>query len=776
MDRPAAGTSRGRVKLTPARGAILAFLATFLLGILWSATTEQKAVTAFTRSFEARFIAEIDRRKAVLDGFTASAGRLAADDPALRVLAADHAILAGGWFVIVRPGPDVVIDFTTLGDGSTPTVIPRASESYAAIYRAERVATATNSAALTDVFIGRKSGLPSVSLVREAVIGSQLRYVFLSHAAESFASILDADLPEGMHVALRDSTRHIVNEAVEPYSDIAVHGAWDLSAPLRVSAVRDLPFGWSVYAHRHWLRTSVLVFPALLAGMLALMVHTMLRLAARQQPVAATEPLRDRLSFVLTLGHELRSPLISLLSAIDAVKRGSDLGSEAFLDHATREAHSLLRLIDDVLDCAKLTQADIVVHEEPYSPSDLARACAETVQPTVYPGVEVDVSAEGLPNALIGDRSKIRQVILNFLTNAAKFTLQGQIRLQLSSRETGDGGADVLFVVSDTGEGMDKETLSQLFHATGVLEGRSLRNPKGNGLGLVTARLLAEAMGGTVGADSTPGQGSRFWLRLPQRVAPVAPKAKESDIAGLVGLRILAAEDDPILGRVLAEDLTACGAEVTLVTDGQQLVDVCLAGQFDIILTDLRMPRLSGYEAVARIKAAHPDPAPLIFAISAHFAASPFERDGQSLFDGALPKPFAVKAFIARLDEIEGARKQEAEDEHDLSQMDALLRAYGARAGTLTEDICETLVSGYDDCKTAPELARIGAICHRLSGVALTIGMKDLGLRLLEIETTCESGDRTAVEAALAELGPVILRSCALLRERAAKARREVTA
>lgn len=761
-------TFRGRPEVTPARGAALVFALALLFGLFWAGASEKAAVTSFARSFEARFAAEIDRRKAVLDGFANAVGQYDVPDPQVRQLATDLAEPVGAWFVIVRPGQEAVYEMMTLGDGAIPPSIARTDQRYAVPLKAEKRASVTKAAVLTDVFIGLKSAVPTVSLVREVSFGQQLRYVYLSHSVDSFGPLLDVDAPVGMHVDLRDANGAQVQHAERWIDNLSIHDSWLVSVFFTKHAVHELPFGWTVSVHRHWLRPSTLAIPVLFAVVMSLLAHVLLRRAPRPQPVDATQPLRDRLAFVLTLGHELRSPLISLLSAIDAVKRKPDRGAEAFLDHATREAHGLLRLIDDVLDCAKLSQSDILVHEEPYSPEELARACIETVQPTVYPGVQLEVTVEGLADPLVGDRSKIRQILLNFLTNAAKFTMQGTIDLKVGVREKAPGLAEVVIVVSDTGEGMDERTLSHLFQRAGVLEGGAERNPKGNGLGLVTARLLAEAMGGTVGADSRQGSGSMFWLRLDQRVAPGQPKGATLSDACLRGMRIVVAEDDPIIGRVIVDDLSACGAQVTLVSDGQELVDICLTESFDVILTDLRMPRVSGYDAISRIRSTLHDAVPPVFAISAHYAASPFAQDGEGLFDGVLPKPFTVRNFVALLGEM-----HEAEEEvtaHDLPQMEALLRAYGARAGTLAQEVCDSVTSGYEECRETRELQRIGAICHRLSGVTLTIGMKRLGLQLLEVEQLCEAGDPQAVEEALVRLGPVIAEACDLLRARAEKA------
>lgn len=747
----------------PLKGAVIVFLAVLSVAMFRTAAFEQAKLSVYANSFEARFTAELDRRSAILDGFAAHATRSRSDLPMVRELAHDLADVVNGWFVLVEPGPDVRIAMATLGDGSVPPPIPRDDPRYKAQLKAEKLAAATKSVALTDTFLGLKSKLPSTSIVREVHFADGLRFVFLSHATDSFHHLLQTDLPPATGVELLDSSGALVHSAQEDAQSAALHVSSPLSALFAASVRRELPFGWTVTAHKHWLTPAAMVVPLLFASGIAALVFLMLRCTMREPPARPDESLRDRLSFVLTLGHELRSPLISLLSAIDAVKRGSDNGSEAFLDHATREAHGLLRLIDDVLDCAKVSQSDIVVHDEPYGTKDLLTACVETVQPTVRPGVAVDLSIDGPALTLIGDRPKIRQILLNFLTNAAKFTLQGSIALRLTVRPTGPDTVETLFIVSDTGEGMAPETQAHLFREAGVFEGRSDRNAKGNGLGLVTARLLAEAMGGTVGAQSVAGIGSTFWLRLPQRVAPDTPQAATRSTESLSALRIAVAEDDPIVGRVIADDLTACGADVTLLPDGQALVDACTAAPFDIVLTDLRMPRLSGHDAAAALRAALPSPPP-IFAISAHYAASPFGPDDDGLFDGVLPKPFSVKAL---LDLLDGSAAQADDDDHDRGQMDTLLRAYGARAPALASDICDSLTQGCRDLHSATGLAEIGSISHRMSGVALTIGLTSLGLGLLDLERLCEGGDRSEVDAALHRLEPAIARACAVLHQAA---------
>lgn len=222
-------TFRGRPEVTPARGAALVFALALLFGLFWAGASEQAAVTSFARSFEARFAADIDRRKAVLDGFANAVGRYDVPDPQVRQLATVLADAAGGWFVIVRSGPEAVHEMLTLGDGIAPPPMPRTDQRYAVQYRAERQASITKTAALSDVYVGRKSKLPTVSLVREVSFGQQLRYVYLSHSVDSFGPLLDADASVGMHVDLRDANGARVQQAERWIDNLSIHDSWLVS-------------------------------------------------------------------------------------------------------------------------------------------------------------------------------------------------------------------------------------------------------------------------------------------------------------------------------------------------------------------------------------------------------------------------------------------------------------------------------------------------------------------------------------------------------------------
>ena len=327
--------------------------------------------------------------------------------------------------------------------------------------------------------------------------------------------------------------------------------------------------------------------------------------------VAAREALqradRQKDEFLATLAHELRNPLAPIRNTVSLLQSRLQPGSEALLgvEVIGRQVEHMALLLEDLLDVSQLTRGAMALRKEPVLLQRVVDLAIETSSPVISAaGHELVVALPERPLVLEADVLRLSQAIANVLNNAAKYTDRGG-RIALEA-ESGDDGF-VRVRIRDTGIGISPEALGTIFdlfsQATPALE----RSQGGLGIGLSLVRGLVELHGGTIEARSRGlGKGSEFVIRLPLAPAGEAesPRVRErAASAGALSLRILVADDNQDSAESLAMLLTMMGHDVRTELDGAQAVETARAFQPQVVLLDLGMPRLNGYEAARRIRA-----------------------------------------------------------------------------------------------------------------------------------------------------------------------------
>ena len=311
---------------------------------------------------------------------------------------------------------------------------------------------------------------------------------------------------------------------------------------------------------------------------------------------------RVKSEFLANMSHEIRTPLNAVLGLAQIGARDS-AGRTA---HATfariREAgEHLLGVINDVLDFSKLEAGRVVVDRQPLALAAVIDNVRSLIgERAVSKGLKFGVDmAPGLPEWVAGDAQRLRQILVNLLANAIKFTDRGEVRLQVTRK-----GEDIHFEVSDTGIGMTDEQVARLFRSFEQADNSTTRRYGGSGLGLAISQTLANQMDGEIVVTSTSGAGSTFTLRLPLPVTePALPKPTlllPASERRLEGLRLLAAEDVDMNRLVLEDLLSSEGAQVLFAENGQQAVEHLRergASAFDAVLMDIQMPIMDGYQA-----------------------------------------------------------------------------------------------------------------------------------------------------------------------------------
>jgi signal transduction histidine kinase/CheY-like chemotaxis protein len=363
---------------------------------------------------------------------------------------------------------------------------------------------------------------------------------------------------------------------------------------------------------------------------------------------AADAASRTKSEFLATMSHEIRTPMNGVLGMTSVMLGVRNLPPEVREGLATiqQSGSTLMAIINDILDFSKIESGHMVIEREPIDlRSELSAvkvlldgAAAEHQNSLVF------TIADEVPGFVLGDPVRLRQVALNLVSNALKFTSTGRVEARLSVRD-----AALVFEVSDTGIGMSAEVLERLFQPFTQADASTTRRFGGTGLGLAIVRRLVDAMKGTVTATSTVGGGSTFCVTLPMEVVAPPPMATPAPVRAARALRVLLAEDNPINQRVARGLLEQLGHVVVMADDGQQALDRLTAAEFDVILMDCHMPVMDGFEATRLVRERKGRAQPII----ALTAASLPEEQSRCLaagMDAVLLKPVRREDLRAMLE------------------------------------------------------------------------------------------------------------------------------
>nr|WP_303717738.1 PAS domain-containing protein [Brevundimonas naejangsanensis] len=379
-------------------------------------------------------------------------------------------------------------------------------------------------------------------------------------------------------------------------------------------------------------------------------------LEAKETAVAAA---RVKSEFLANMSHELRTPLTSVIGFSGLLQASEHLPAEerVYVERIATASEALLGVINDTLDYSKLEADAIEMDPEPFDTRALVDGAAAIIESQCSAkGLTLNVVvAADTPERLTGDKGRLRQVMLNFLSNAAKFTARGAVTLKVGGRPQADGGWRMRVEVTDTGIGIPSEKIGELFRRFTQADASTTRVYGGTGLGLAISRRLIELMGGEVGVESAPGAGSTFWFEAPLAATTEedVTAREETDRARKDALRgrVLMADDAAANRELVSAILRNLGLEIDTVADGAEAVHAAHSGLYDLVLMDVHMPVMDGLTATREIRRmqAQGERRIPILALTANVQADQVTRCLEAGMDGHLAKPIQITELAAAL-------------------------------------------------------------------------------------------------------------------------------
>ncbi len=450
--------------------------------------------------------------------------------------------------------------------------------------------------------------------------------------------------------------------------------------------------------------------------------------AAKEAAEAASQAKTE---FLANMSHEIRTPMTSIIGYADLLL-DPNLPAPQRIEHVQtirRNGEHLVAVINDILDISRIESGKIAIECVDTSPATiLAEIASQMRAKAVDKRLTFDVEYEGpIPARVRTDPARLRQILMNLVTNAIKFTDQGGVRVIVSLDQSDSKTASLNFRVVDTGIGIGPEKIEAIFAPFKQADSSTTRRFGGTGLGLAISSRLAALLGGRLLVSSQSGAGSEFMLSIPvgptERIEWMAhPEDMVSDASRTtrsldktLNAKVLLAEDGVDNQKLISLHLTRAGVDVTVVANGREAIEATNAGKFDVILMDMQMPEMDGYEATAKLRASgYAGP---ILALTAHAMSNDRNKCLTAGCNEYLTKPIDAQTLVRvvgkfanasnqqALDTISGTHRSELADDPDMRE---IIEQYVSRLPEQVQKIHELLAQN--------DLKNLGRLAHQLKG------------------------------------------------------------
>lgn len=502
--------------------------------------------------------------------------------------------------------------------------------------------------------------------------------------------------------------------------------------------------------------------------------------ALKEAEAAAEAANRAKTEFLASMSHELRTPLTSILGFADLLlDQNMTPEQRRYLELQRDAGRILLAVVNDILDFSKIEAGALTLEAVPLSIASIVDSCRNILAAAAKAkNIDLLVSVDAdVPDGVIGDPVRLRQILHNLLSNAIKFTAKGRIELTVRRLPADNPGqCSLQFEIKDTGIGIPPEKLDRLFQRFSQVDSSTARQYGGTGLGLAICRRLVEAMGGKIGVNSVLGVGSAFWfavsLPIASKGANAALEESAAAYAPAAPRRILLAEDVEPNQLLIGSMLRAAGHQVDIVGDGAAAVDAARSGGYDVILMDMQMPRMDGLAATRLIRARERSDEHIpIIALTANVMSNEVRRCVEAGMDAHASKPIDRPALLRLIDELAASHTQgrsvvrgsfrpafgrecgrDAVNVDVLQELERVL-GYGRLVQLLTIfDRGLSMRSGLFDKPEGVSMSQLREVGHALVGMAGNLGfirLSDEARHLMEIDANTPAVEVSARIAAL---------------------------
>ena len=500
----------------------------------------------------------------------------------------------------------------------------------------------------------------------------------------------------------------------------------------------------------------------------------------------ATTASKAKTEFLAMMSHDIRTPLNAIIGLSEIMNRDeTDARKRQYIETILRASDSLLSLINDILDLTRLEAGKLSLSPGEFSPEELVREVMDVTEVLARQNrnaISVEIDPD-LPAALIGDRDRIRQVLMNLVGNANKFTVNGRVSIQLRCKRRRTGVVTVRFSVCDNGRGISESLQKRLFQP--FEQGEDSRDARGGstGLGLAISERLVRMMGGSIGLESEPGKGSTFSFELDLAFAEATSAAlpnKAKQELNLAGLDLLVVDDTPANLLVAESMLQRLGARTVTAASGEEAVEIAKQRRFDIVVLDVLMPGMDGPTAMACMRDSGMCADAAFVAMTAYSMPKDKARLIQAGFDAYIAKPVRMKqlgsALAPLLAQLSGPREQVAPAPEAVVSPDGSIDLELIRS--MAEDIGEEtfrLLVNQAQVETEQALEKLEVSvsngdreavrqsAHKLAGLLGQFGLIDAtnAARILEAKATTSALDQT-----LPDMRDIAIRGLSALRAR----------
>ncbi|HEY9677230.1 MAG TPA: ATP-binding protein [Drouetiella sp.] len=470
--------------------------------------------------------------------------------------------------------------------------------------------------------------------------------------------------------------------------------------------------------------------------------------------------------FLTSVSHEIRTPMGAIIGLASILKkRSKDLEDQRLLELLNESASALLTMINDLLDISKIDEGKLAIESHEFSMAELLRsAVAVFANEAERKAIRLSfVCTDDIPTRLIGDTNRIRQILINLIGNALKFSDCGTIEVAASLSWYREERVGVSVAVSDQGVGIADDDIKLLFEPFSQLADASARRVGGTGLGLSISKRLVELLGGTIGVTSWRGKGSTFFFEIPfvvasNEITPVVQNAVARAFPRFTGKRVLLAEDHLVNQIVACDFLEELNVHVTVANNGFEVLEMLQGQNYDLILMDCQMPEMDGFEATAAVRDLELDSGKRtpIIAVTANAMAGDRERCLSLGMDDYLSKPYDLEALSMVLGKWFQLQSKFA----NIIDADALFKRYKEKQArrlveTFIEDT-ELRLRKIGEALSTLDLAYIAREAHALKGASALLSMPEITATCSTLEDSCSKGDAELADDCLKRLTKLI--------------------